>query len=114
MKTKQEDVAKRLADCTFADKVFFCSSGLEAIEATIKFVRKYFSQIGKDCKNRIITLKNGFHGRSMAGVSACGSNFAKKGFAPLLQGFDNILINFCISSSILLLFMINRIILESE
>ena len=84
------------------------------IKSTIKFVRKYFSQIGKDCKNRIITLKNGFHGRSMAGVSACGSNFAKKGFAPLLQGFDNILINFCISSSILLLFMINRIILESE
>lgn len=86
----QERVANRLVDLTFADKVFFCSSGLEAIEAAVKFIRRYFYTQGSK-KYRIITLKNGFHGRSMVGISAGGGVKAKEGYYPLLDGFDEVI-----------------------
>jgi acetylornithine aminotransferase/acetylornithine/N-succinyldiaminopimelate aminotransferase len=87
---KQESVAERLISYTFADKLFFCSSGLEAIETAVKCIRRYFYVNKKPEKYRIITLQNGFHGRSMTGISAGGGEKAKEGFAPLLEGFDTI------------------------
>lgn len=99
----QERVANRLINLTFADQIFFCSSGLEAIEAAIKFIRRYFyvkeqkkarSIEGQPAeqvtKYKIITLVNGFHGRSMAGISAGGSLKSKAGYAPLLTGFESV------------------------
>lgn len=85
---KQESVARRLIEQTFADRVFFCSSGLEAIETAVKSIRRHFYVNGQPEKYRIITLENGFHGRSMTGISAGGGKRAKEGFAPLLDGFD--------------------------
>ncbi len=82
----QEKLAERLCKIANQDKAFFCSSGLEAVESAIKFIRKY----GAERKNgayEIITLNNGFHGRSMACISAGGNDIARDGFYPLLDGF---------------------------
>ncbi|WP_275602315.1 aminotransferase class III-fold pyridoxal phosphate-dependent enzyme [Wolbachia endosymbiont of Onchocerca gibsoni] len=84
---QQERLAERLTALTFADE-FFCSSGLEATEATIKFIRRYFYLKGEEKRYRIITIKVGFHGRSIAAISAGVSKKLREGFAPLLPGFD--------------------------
>ncbi|MDG7055908.1 MAG: aspartate aminotransferase family protein [Wolbachia endosymbiont of Meromenopon meropis] len=85
---EQERLAERLAELTFADKIFFCSSGLEATESAVKFIRRYFYSKGQQKRNRIITIKGGFHGRSIAAISAGGNEKIREGFAPLLSGFD--------------------------
>ncbi|QKX01956.1 acetylornithine/succinylornithine family transaminase [Wolbachia endosymbiont of Cruorifilaria tuberocauda] len=87
---EQERLAERLTALTFADRVFFCSSGLEATEATIKFIRRYFYLKGQEERYRIITIEGGFHGRSIAAISAGGSEKSREGFAPLLPGFDKV------------------------
>jgi acetylornithine/N-succinyldiaminopimelate aminotransferase len=87
---EQERLAERLTTLTFADKVFFCSSGLEATEAAIKFIRRYFYSKGQTKRNRIITIEGGFHGRSIAAISAGGNEKAREGFSPLLSGFDQV------------------------
>ncbi|APR98875.1 aspartate aminotransferase family protein [Wolbachia endosymbiont of Folsomia candida] len=87
---EQERLAERLTTLTFADKVFFCSSGLEATEAAIKFIRRHFYSKGQAKRNRIITIEGGFHGRSIAAISAGGNEKAREGFAPLLSGFDKV------------------------
>ncbi|WP_333023196.1 aspartate aminotransferase family protein [Wolbachia endosymbiont of Pentidionis agamae] len=86
----QELLAERLCSLTFADKVFFCSSGLEATEAVIKFIRRYFYSKGEKNRHQIITIKGGFHGRSIAAISAGGNEKARTGFAPLLPGFCSV------------------------
>ena len=68
-----EKLAKRLTENTFAEAVIFQNSGAEATEAAIKFARRYFYSIGKHNKNRIICIKNSFHGRTIAAISASGS-----------------------------------------
>ena len=65
-------------------KVFFCNSGAEANEGLIKLARKFGNSSGR---YEILTFKNSFHGRTMAGISATGQDKIKKGFAPLLEGF---------------------------
>ncbi len=87
---QQELLAVRLTDLTFADKVFFCSSGLEATEAAIKFIRRYFYITGQTKRKRIITIDGGFHGRSIAAISAGGNEKSREGFDPLLAGFDRV------------------------
>ena len=71
----------------FAKHVFFCNSGAEALEGTIKTIRKYWHDKGKPHKNRIITMSGAFHGRTIATISAAGKG--TEGFAPLLDGFDH-------------------------
>ena len=88
---EQERLARRLVDLTFADKVFFCSSGTEAVESAIKFIRRYYYSKGLLYKNRIITIQGGFHGRTIAAISAGGNQKSKEGFAPLLEGFDHVI-----------------------
>lgn len=75
----------------FAKHVFFCNSGAEAMEGTIKTIRKYFYDKGEPHKNRIITMSGAFHGRSIATISAAGKG--TEGFAPLLDGFDYAVFN---------------------
>ncbi|MFP3035806.1 MAG: aspartate aminotransferase family protein [Wolbachia sp.] len=87
---EQERLAERLTALTFADKIFFCSSGLEATEAAIKFIRRYFYSKGQEKRNRIITIEGGFHGRSIAAISAGENGKSREGFAPLLSGFDKV------------------------
>ena len=85
----QVELAEELVINSFADKAFFCNSGAEANEAAIKLVRKYFHDQGKE-KNEIITMKQSFHGRTVATLSATGQSKMQKGFEPLLNGFKYI------------------------
>ena len=68
-----ERLAKKLCKKTFADYVMFQNSGAEATEAAIKVARRYFYSIGKPNKNRILCIKNSFHGRTLATIYASGS-----------------------------------------
>mgnify|MGYP001371520543 CR=1 FL=1 len=65
-----ERLAKKLANKTFADYVIFQNSGAEATEAAIKVARRYFFSIGKPKKNRILCIKNSFHGRTLSATYA--------------------------------------------
>jgi acetylornithine/N-succinyldiaminopimelate aminotransferase len=87
---EQEALAKRLTDNTFADFVFFCNSGTEAVEASIKIARKYFYKIGKLEKNRFITFQGAFHGRTLAALFAANNPKHIEGFGPKVDGFDQV------------------------
>ena len=84
-----EKLAKRLTQKTFADYVIFQNSGVEATEAAIKAARRYFYSIGKPQKNRILCIKNSFHGRTLAAIFASGSKKMTEGFGPKVPGFDH-------------------------
>ncbi len=84
-----EDLAKKLVKKTFADYIMFQNSGAEATEAAIKVARRYFFSKGKPNKNRIICIKNSFHGRTLATIYASGSKKMTEGFGPKVQGFDH-------------------------
>ena len=84
-----EELARKLAKKTFADYVIFQNSGAEATEAAIKAARRYFYSIGKPNKNRIICIKNSFHGRTLATINASGSKKMCVGFGPKVSGFDH-------------------------
>ena len=85
-----EKLAKRLTQKTFADNVLFQNSGTEATEAAIKVARRYFYSKGKPNKNRILCIKNSFHGRTIAAIYASGSKKMIEGFGPKVPGFDHI------------------------
>jgi acetylornithine/N-succinyldiaminopimelate aminotransferase len=85
-----ERLAKRLADATFADLVFFTNSGAEALECAIKMARKYQSTIGHPEKFRTITFEGAFHGRTLATIAAGGQKKYLDGFGPPVEGFDQI------------------------
>jgi acetylornithine aminotransferase len=89
----QIELAYRLTQNSFADRVFFCNSGAEANEAAIKLARKYFKDKGEKERYGIITMEKSFHGRTMATLSATGQDKIKKGFEPVLEGFDHIPFN---------------------
>ena len=84
-----EKLAKRLTQKTFADYIFFQNSGTEATEAAIKVARRYFYSIGKPNKNRILCVKNSFHGRTIAAIFASGSKKMTEGFGQKVGGFDH-------------------------
>ena len=84
-----EKLAKRLTQKTFADSVIFQNSGVEATEAAIKVARRYFYSIGQPKKNRILCIKNSFHGRTLATIYASGSKKMTEGFGPKIDGFDH-------------------------
>ena len=84
-----EKLAKQLTSKTFADYVMFQNSGTEATEAAIKVARRYFYSIGKPNKNRILCVKNSFHGRTIAAIYASGSKKMTEGFGPKIGGFDH-------------------------
>ena len=84
-----ERLAKKLVNKTFADYVMFQNSGAEATEAAIKSARRYFYSIGKPNKNRILCVKNSFHGRTLGAIYASGSKKMTEGFGPKVGGFDH-------------------------
>ncbi len=83
----QVNLAKALVKSSFADKVFFCNSGTEAIEAAIKLARRYGRDIVKQDRYEIITMRGSFHGRTMGSLTATGQEKMHKGFEPLVPGF---------------------------
>ena len=85
-----ERLARRLADATFADLVFFANSGAEANEAAIKMARKYHAVSGHPERFHILTFEGAFHGRTLATLAAGGQAKYLDGFGPKVQGFDQI------------------------
>ena len=83
-----ERVAQRLCEASFADVVFFCNSGAEAMECSIKMARKYQSAVGAPERYRIITFEGAFHGRTLATLAAGGQRKYLEGFGPVVDGFD--------------------------
>ena len=86
----QERLAQRLADATFADKVFFTNSGAEAVECAIKTARRYHFANGQAERARIITFSGSFHGRTLATLAAAKNTLHSEGFDPLPDGFDQV------------------------
>ena len=85
-----ERVATRLCEASFADVVFFCNSGAEAMECSIKMARKYHSVNGAPERYRTITFEGAFHGRTLATLAAGGQKKYLDGFGPVVEGFDQV------------------------
>ncbi len=85
-----ERLARRLADVTFADYVFFTNSGAEAIEGAIKTARKYQYASGRPERFRIVTFEGAFHGRTTTTIAAGGNPKYLEGFGPKAEGFDQV------------------------
>jgi acetylornithine/N-succinyldiaminopimelate aminotransferase len=85
---EDERAAQRLCEASFADVVFFCNSGAEAVECAIKTARKYQSVNGRPERYRIITFEGAFHGRTLATLAAGGQKKYLDGFGPVVEGFD--------------------------
>jgi acetylornithine/N-succinyldiaminopimelate aminotransferase len=85
-----ERLARRLADATFADLVFFANSGAEANEAAIKMARKWHAAAGHPERFHILTFEGAFHGRTLATLAAGGQAKYLEGFGPKAPGFDQI------------------------
>lgn len=83
----QVELARELTRLSFADKVFFANSGAEANEAAIKLARKYSRERRGSGRFHIICMKNSFHGRTLATLSATGQHKVQTGFDPLVEGF---------------------------
>jgi acetylornithine aminotransferase len=83
---EQDALADKLAEISGMDKVFFCNSGCEANEASIKLARLYGHNKGIE-NPEIIVMERSFHGRTMATLSATGNRKAQAGFEPLVSGF---------------------------
>ena len=88
-----ERAAQRLCAASFADVVFFCNSGAEAVEGAIKAARKYQSVNGHPERYRIITFEGAFHGRTLATLAAGGQKKYLDGFGPPVEGFDQVAFN---------------------
>jgi acetylornithine/N-succinyldiaminopimelate aminotransferase len=86
----QETVAEKLARLTFAERVFFCNSGAEACEGAIKVARRYHYVSGRPERQRIVTFRGAFHGRTLATLAAAGNPKYLEGFGPEAGGFDHL------------------------
>ncbi|MEN3975192.1 aspartate aminotransferase family protein [Emcibacter sp. SYSU 3D8] len=87
---QQEKLAARLTEATFADTVFVCNSGAEALECAIKTTRKYHYVNGAPERFRIVTMEGAFHGRTLATIAAGGQAKHLEGFGPKVEGFDQV------------------------
>jgi acetylornithine/N-succinyldiaminopimelate aminotransferase len=86
----QETFSRRLADASFADRVFFANSGAEAVECGLKLVRKYQDDFGDGKRFRVIACEGSFHGRTLAGLAAAGNAKYLKGYDPVVEGFEQV------------------------
>ena len=82
---KQAQLAAEIVKSSFPGKVFFCNSGAEAVEAAIKFARKFGSSTGR---YEIISMRDSFHGRTLAAITATGQPKYQQGYEPLPVGFS--------------------------
>jgi acetylornithine/N-succinyldiaminopimelate aminotransferase len=83
---KQAELARTISEASFPARIFFCNSGAEANEGAIKFAKKYGSDTGRF---EIITMKNSFHGRTLAAMRATGQDKFHQGFEPLMEKFHH-------------------------
>ncbi|MET3559618.1 acetylornithine/N-succinyldiaminopimelate aminotransferase [Bartonella japonica] len=87
---EQEILATQLCANSFADKVFFCNSGAEALECAFKTARRYHYESGHPTRIEIITFEGAFHGRTLATLAATGHEKYLEGFGPKAGGFTQI------------------------
>ena len=87
---QQQKLADRLVETSFADTVFFCNSGAESVEASIKLMRKYHSVNGNPERFRMISFEGSFHGRTLATIAAGANDAHRAGFGPAVEGFDHV------------------------
>ncbi len=87
---QQAEYAERLVAATFADAVFFCNSGAEAIECALKVARRYHAEQGAPERFRTVTVQGAFHGRTLATIAAGGNPKYTAGFGPAVDGFDQV------------------------
>lgn len=85
-----ERLAARLSALTFADRVFFCNSGTEAVEAGFKMIRRFHHDSGNPQRNRIIAVSQSFHGRTLAPIAASANPLHTEGFLVGDAGFDQV------------------------
>ncbi len=83
-------LAERIAANSFADRVFFCNSGAEAVEGALKLARRYHFAAGHPEKTRVISCTGAFHGRTLTTLSAAGNPKYLDGFGPVSEGFDSV------------------------
>lgn len=86
----QERLGQRLVDNTFADAVFFCNSGGEAMECAFKSARRYHYDNGDTDRYEILTFEGAFHGRTLATIAAGGNPKYMTGFGPKVPGFTSL------------------------
>lgn len=89
----QAKLAQMLVENSCGDRAFFCSTGAEANEGAIKLAKKYFVEKGQPQKREFITLRNSFHGRTLATVAATGQEKYQKPYLPLLEKFVHVDVN---------------------
>lgn len=87
---EQEALADALVATSFADTVFFCNSGAEALEGSIKVARRYQFHVGQPHRTKVICCSHSFHGRTMATLSATDKDAYREGFGPRVQGFQHV------------------------
>jgi predicted acetylornithine/succinylornithine family transaminase len=81
----QGQLAERLAHLSGLPRAFFCNSGAEAVEACLKFARRYWYTLG-ETRTEIIALEESFHGRTIGALSVTSDEHYRAPFAPLLSG----------------------------
>jgi acetylornithine/N-succinyldiaminopimelate aminotransferase len=86
----QQRAAERLVAASFADTVFFCNSGAEAMEGAIKVARKYHAETGHPEKSTLIACTGSFHGRTLATLAAAGNERYLRGFGQPAPGFVHV------------------------
>ena len=86
----QGQLAEALSTKSFGGRCFFCNSGTEAVEGAIKLARLHGEDAGR---YKIITMRNSFHGRTFASITATGQDKYHKGYLPLLPGFSHVPFN---------------------
>ena len=81
----QGELAARLAQHSLLPRTFFCNSGTEAVEACLKFARRFWSVDGKASRTKFVALKHSFHGRTMGSLSVTWEPHYREPFAPLIE-----------------------------
>ena len=87
---EQQRFADRLVENSFADTVFFCNSGAEAMEGCLKVARKYHFENGGPEREEIVCATGAFHGRTLTTLSAGDSEKYMEGFGPRPEGFHHV------------------------
>lgn len=87
---EQEAMADKLVATSFADTVFFCNSGAEALEGSIKVARRYQFHVGQPHRTKVICCNHAFHGRTLGTLSATDKEAYREGFGPRVQGFTHV------------------------
>jgi acetylornithine/N-succinyldiaminopimelate aminotransferase len=82
----QSELALRLSELSGLPRAFFCNSGAEAVEACLKFARRYWRAGGRHERTAIVALQHSFHGRTMGSLSVTWDEHYRAPFAPLLSG----------------------------